>query len=301
MPLVRLAVAVLALTLASSALLPAQENFDKVQIKTVKVTDGVYMLMGAGGNIGLSVGNDDAFIIDDQYAPLTPKVVAAIRAVTKKPVRFVLNTHLHGDHTGGNENFGKAGALIVAHDNVRKRMSVEQFNAFLDRRTPASPRGALPVVTFSDVVTFYLNGDEIHAIHVVPAHTDGDAVVQFTRANVVHAGDVFVRYGYPFIDLSAGGSIDGMIDATGMMLSMVNDETKIIPGHGELATKQDLQAFHDVLVVIRDRVRIQIAQGKSLDEVKAAKPTAEFDATWKNDFITADKFVELVYTSLSKR
>jgi glyoxylase-like metal-dependent hydrolase (beta-lactamase superfamily II) len=281
--------------------LAAQQNWDKVQIKTVKVVDGVYMLMGAGGNIGLSVGEDDAFIIDDQFAPLTPKVQAAIGAVTKKPVRFVLNTHWHGDHTGGNENFGKAGALLVAHDNVRRRMSVEQFSSTLNRRTPASPKGALPVVTFSDAVTFHLNGDEIHAVHVVPAHTDGDAVVHFARANVLHAGDVFVRYGYPFIDLSAGGSIDGMIDATGTMLGMVNDETKIIPGHGELAGKGDLQRFHDVLVTIRDRVRAQMAQGMSLEQVKAAKPTAEFDTTWTNDFVPADKFVEAVYTSLSKK
>lgn len=289
----------LALLAVTARALPAQQNWDKVQIKTVKVADGVYMLMGAGGNIGLSVGTDDAFIIDDQYAPLTPKVQAAIAAVTKKPVRFVLNTHWHGDHTGGNENFGKAGALLVAHDNVRRRMSVDQF--LLDQRRPASPKVALPVVTFSDAVTFHLNGDEIHAVHVVPAHTDGDAVVHFTRANVLHAGDVFVRYGYPFIDLASGGSIDGMIDATGMMLSMVNDETKIIPGHRELATKADLQNFHDVLVIIRDRVRALMTQGKSLEQVRAAMPTAEFDAAWKNDFVPPDKFVETVYTSLSKK
>jgi glyoxylase-like metal-dependent hydrolase (beta-lactamase superfamily II) len=295
-----LLVALAALALASSPL-SAQQNFDNVQIRTVKVSAGVYVLMGAGGNIGLSVGENDAFIIDDQYAPLTPKVLAAIRAVTRKPVRFVLNTHLHGDHTGGNENFGRAGALIVAHHNVRRRMSVEQFNAFLDRRIPAAAPSALPVVTFSDVVTFHLNGDEIRAVHVVPSHTDGDAVVHFQRANALHAGDVFVRYGYPYVDISAGGSIDGMIEATGMMLSMVKDDTKIIPGHGEVATKKDLQQFHDVLVIIRDRVRGQIAQGKSLGEVKAAKPTAEFDATWRNDFVTPDKFVEIVYTSLTKK
>ena len=297
----RIAAGALTLTFAAASALPAQDNWAKVKIKTTKVADGIYMLEGAGGNIGVSVGADDAFIIDDQFAQLTPKIQAAVRTVTRKPVRFVLNTHWHGDHTGGNENFGKAGAIIVAHDNVRRRMSVEQFNDFINDRTPASPKGALPVVTFSDVVTFHLNGDDIHAIHVVPAHTDGDAVIHFEKANVVHAGDVFVRYGYPFVDLAAGGSIDGMIEATGAMLSMVNDETKIIPGHGQLSTKKDLQSYHDVLVTIRDRVRAQIAQGRTVDQIKAAKVTAEFDATWSNDFVTPDKFVETVFISLTKK
>ncbi|MBT8487910.1 MAG: MBL fold metallo-hydrolase, partial [Gemmatimonadetes bacterium] len=182
---------------------------ENVQIRTQQVADGVYMLMGQGGNIGVSVGDDGVFIIDDQFAPLTDKILAAIAAITDEPVRFVFNTHWHGDHTGGNENMGEAGALIVAHDNVRERMSTEQVLERIGRpvsTTPASPAGALPVITFSEDVSFHINGGQLHAFHVSNAHTDGDAIVHFVSANVVHMGDTFFRDRFPFIDTASGGS-----------------------------------------------------------------------------------------------
>ncbi len=218
-----------------------RQNMDTVQIRTTALNRGVHMLTGAGGNIALATGEDAAFVVDDQFAPLTPKILAAIRAVTDKPVRFLVNTHWHFDHTGGNENFGKAGTIIVAHDNVRKRMSVEQFMSRLDRRQPPSPKAALPVITFPDQVTFHLNGDTIHVVHVPPAHTDGDAIIHWSAANVLHLGDLFFNGRYPFVDLDSGGSFEGVIHAVTSALGMVNDQTKIIPGHGDLATRADLQ------------------------------------------------------------
>jgi len=278
----------------------AQAGMDSVQIQTIPLNRGVYMLVGAGGNIALAVGDDAAFIVDDQFAPLTPKITAAIRAVTDKPVRFMVNTHWHFDHTGGNENFGKAGTVIVAHDNVRKRMSVEQFMSRLNRREPPSPRAALPVITFPDQVTFHLNGDTIHTVHVPPAHTDGDAFVHWGAANVLHMGDVFFNGRYPFIDLDSNGSFDGVISAVNAGLAMANDQTKIIPGHGQLATKADLLAYRDVLVQIRDRVRALIQQGKTKEEVIAAKPTAQWDATWGAGFMNPPTFLGIVYDSMKR-
>lgn len=220
-------------TLAVLGLLAAApvtaQNMDDVQIRTERVADGVYMLVGQGGNIGLSVGEDGAFVIDDQFAPLTEKILAAIAAVTSEEVRFVFNTHWHGDHTGGNENMGEAGALIVAHENVRERMSVEQVLERVGRpvsTTPASPDGALPVVTFTEDVTFHINGDDLHAFHVANAHTDGDAIVHFERANVVHMGDTYFAGGrFPFIDTASGGSIDGLIAALGDALAVMDADT----------------------------------------------------------------------------
>jgi glyoxylase-like metal-dependent hydrolase (beta-lactamase superfamily II) len=256
------------------------------------------MLTGAGGNIGLSVGEDAAFVIDDQFAPLTEKILAAVRKVTDKPVRFVINTHWHGDHTGGNENLGKAGAVILAHDNVRKRMSVEQFNRDLDRRSPASPKGALPVVTFSESATLHLNGDTVHLVHVPPAHTDGDSIVHFSTANVLHMGDLFVNGSYPFVDRGSGGTLEGIIGAADKALAMANDTTKIIPGHGPLGSKADLKTYRDVLTTVRDRVSSLIKEGKSLSEVQAAQPSKDFDAKWGTGFQKPDQFLAVAYASL---
>jgi len=280
---------------------PAQQNFDTVQIRTVKVADGVYMLMGSGGNIGVSAGPNGVVIIDDQFAPLTPKIKAAVAAINSGPIRFLLNTHWHWDHTGGNENMAKDGVVIVAHENVRHRLSVEQFVAAFDRKVPPSPEVALPIVTFTDAVSFYLNGDSIHAFHVAPAHTDGDVIIWFRHANVVHMGDTYVRYGYPFIDLSSGGSVDGMVAAADKVLALTDPSTRFIPGHGELSGRAELQAYRDMLATIRDRVRKLVRQGKTLEQVKAAKPTEEYDATWGGGFIKPDRFVETLYTDLSKR
>jgi glyoxylase-like metal-dependent hydrolase (beta-lactamase superfamily II) len=243
----------------------AQVDFSKVEVTTEKLADGIYMLMGAGGNLGLAVGNDAVFLIDDQYAPLTPKIQAAIAAITRKPVQFVLNTHWHDDHTGGNERFAEAGALIVAHDNVRKRMSTEQFLAFFKMRVEPSPKAALPLVTFSTDVTFHINGDEVVALHFPAAHTDGDTIVHFRRADVIHMGDIHFNYLYPFIDSSSGGSADGVIAAVDRALALATDRTKIIPGHGPLASKGDLQAYRDMLATVAGPDQVA-DRGRQVDE-----------------------------------
>ena len=280
---------------------PLAAQQDSVRIQTIPVADGIYMLVGSGGNIGLAVGDDAIFLIDDQFAPLSQKITDAIRAVSDKPVRFLLNTHWHGDHTGGNENFGKAGVLIVAHDNVRQRMSVDQFIAQFNQKVPASPKAALPVITFSDVVTFHINGDDIHAIHVKNAHTDGDAVVHWQKANVMHMGDVFFNGMYPFIDLGSGGSINGMIAAATAALGYANESTRIIPGHGALAGKADLAAFAAMLTSVRDNVQRLVAQKKTLEQVLGAKPSAAWDEKWGKGFMKPDDFVTTVYQSLTTK
>lgn len=278
--------------------LSAQQNWDTITVRVQPLRGGVYMLTGAGGNIGLSVGGDAAFLVDDQYAPLTPKIIAAVRTVTQQPIRFVINTHWHGDHTGGNENIGKAGGLVVAHDNVRKRMSTEQFNQIFNRRTAASPAGALPVVTFTDTVTFHINGDDIVAFHVAPAHTDGDALVYFSRADVIHMGDTFFATGYPFVDVSSGGNVNGVIGAADRALAICGPQTIIIPGHGPVTDCAGLRAYRDMVASVRDRVHAEMQKGRGLEQLKAAGLTAEFDGRWGKGFIQPTVFVELVYRSL---
>ena len=279
----------------------AQQDFSKVEIRTEKLADTVYMLVGAGGNMGLSVGEDAVFLVDDQFAPLTPKVEAAIAKLTPKAVKFVLNTHWHFDHTGGNENLGKAGAVIVAHENVRKRMSVDNFIEFLGMKTKPDPRIALPVVTFTRDVTFHLNGDEIYVAHVPNAHTDGDAIVQYKNSDVVHMGDVMFNKLYPFIDTSSGGTVEGVIAAVDRVLQGTGERTKIIPGHGPLANRADLRSYRDMLATISGRIREQLRSGRTLEQVAASKPTAEFDAVWGKGFLQPDRFVEMLYKNLQQR
>jgi len=257
------------------------------------------MLMGSGGNIGVTVGDDGVVLIDDEFAPLTEKIKAAIAKLSPKPIRFLLNTHWHGDHTGGNENIGKMGVVIVAQDNVRNRMSVDQFNAFFNRKTPASPAIALPIVTFASSVTLHQNGDDLHFFHVDSAHTDGDAVVHFVKSNVIHTGDVFFSQAYPFIDLSSGGSIDGYINGVKQILVLADDQTKIIPGHGELSDKKGLQNFYDMLKNVRETVAAQIKAGKSLDQINASKPSKAYDDQWGKGFVAPDIFVGVIYHSLT--
>ena len=294
---VRFLAPALALALAAP-LLAQQQDFSKVEVKAEKVAEGVYVLTGAGGNIGLSIGKSGSLVIDDQYAPLSDKILAMIKTLSPDPVRFVVNTHWHGDHTGGNENLAKTGAFLVAHENVRKRMGSEQFIALFNQKVPASPEAALPVVTFAEGVSFYWNGDEVRAYHVAPAHTDGDTVVQFVKADVVHMGDCFFNGSYPFIDTSSGGKVDGVVAAAERVLAGVSDKTRIIPGHGPVASKAELQAYRDTVKAIRDRVAKLKAEGKTKEAAVAAKPSAEFDAKWGQGFVKPDVFVGLVYDSV---
>jgi cyclase len=269
---------------------------DQVQIRVERVAPGVAVLFGRGGNIGLSYGADGNILIDDQYAPLTERILAAIRTLDPDPVRFVINTHWHGDHSGGNENVGRAGAVIVAHDNVRRRMSMEQM--VRGEAVPPSPTGALPVVTFSAGVTFHLNGDDIKVVHVEHAHTDGDALVHWTRANVLHMGDTFFNGMLPFIDLDSGGSIDGAIVAAEAGLALANDGTVIIPGHGPVARRADLVRYRDMLVNLRGRVGQGIAAGRTLDQIKAERHA---DGLGPPDgFISPDSLIETIYRSLTR-
>jgi len=288
-------VAALAAALATVPLIAQQQDFSKVEIKADKLAPSIYMLTGAGGNMGLSVGDDSAILVDDQYAPLTPKIVDAVAKLSATPVGFVINTHWHGDHTGGNDNLGKAGVVIVAHENVRKRMSSEQFIAFMNMKVNPDPRIALPVVTFASDVTFHLNGEEIVVRHVPRAHTDGDAIVHFRNADVVHMGDIFFNKMYPFIDASTGGTLDGTIAGADRGLELAGTNTKIIPGHGPLATKADLQAYRDMLATVAARIKDAKRAGKTMEETIAAKPTAEFDPVFGKGFLPADKWVEMLW------
>ncbi len=271
----------------------------EVEIKTIEVAGGVYMLEGRGGNIGLSVGADGAFMIDDKFAPLTEKILAAVAALTDQPVRFVVNTHWHGDHTGGNENLANGGVIIVAHENVRAKMSKDNFLAAFNHTVPASPEAALPVVTFSDAMNFHWNGDDIHVFHVEPAHTDGDAIIHFRRANVFHMGDTYFNGMYPFIDVSTGGSIDGMIAAADRVLAKANADTRIIPGHGPLSGVDELRASRDMLAAVRDTVASLVSAGKTRDEVIAAGPTGVFDDAWGGGFMQPDHWVGIVYDGMT--
>ena len=274
------------------------QDFSQVQIRTTEVAEGIYMLEGSGGNLGLSVGTDGAFLIDDQFAPLSEKISAAIADITNDDVRFLVNTHWHGDHTGGNENFGNAGAIIVAHDNVRARMSTGQFREIFDQNIPASPAMALPIVTFADRTTFHWNGQRIIVKHVENAHTDGDSVVWFTDADVFHLGDVFFNGFYPFVDVSSNGSLEGYISAVEGVLMRTTENTTIIPGHGPLANANDLRAYLEVLRTARERIQSAIDGGMSEDETVAADLMADYDEQWGGGFMNPENFVRLSYKSL---
>jgi cyclase len=285
---------------AASPAWSQDEDFEKVQVTTTPVAEGVYMLAGAGGNMGLSAGADGVFLIDDEYAPLTAKIKEAVAAISDKPIRFILNTHWHGDHTGGNKDMGEAGVLIIAHENVRVRMSTEQFIEAFKLKVAPAPLKGLPLVTFDSAVTLHMNGDEIHAQHLPPAHTDGDSIISFRHANVLHAGDLFFNGTYPFIDTSSGGSLEGMIADADKILTMVDDHTKIIPGHGPLGDRASFKAFRDMLAGVRDRVKPLVRAGKTLQEVIAAKPSQEWDEKWGKGFLKPDLFITIAYNSLSK-
>jgi len=274
------------------------DEFSDVSIKTTQVTPGIYMLEGSGGNIGLSVGVDGVFMIDDQFAPLTEKIQKAIAAITPQPVKFLINTHWHFDHVGGNENLGKGGAIIVAQNNVRERMLKGQVIEAFAKEVPPAKKVALPVITFDKEVTFHWNSDTIEVIHTASAHTDGDAVIYFKQGNVVHTGDLYFSGMYPFIDASSGGSVAGLLAGISTILARIDDNTRVIPGHGPLSNKAELQAYQDMLKSVYARVKTLKDQGQSVEAVVAAKPTAGYDGKWGNGFLAPDVWVKIVYSAI---
>ena len=271
---------------------------DEVQIKTLPLRDGVYMLAGKGGNIGLFIGEDGTFLIDDQFAPLTEKHLAAIRAVGGDVPKFLINTHYHADHTGGNENLGNAGALIFSHDNVRERLTVETVIEAFNMVTPPLPKAALPVVTFSTDVTFHLNGDTLRAYHVPRAHTDGDSVIHFKNANVIHTGDIFFNGFYPFIDVDHGGTVKGMIEAADGILALADGDTLLIAGHGPIGNKAQLQAYRDMLATAYQRLSALRTKGMSAEEAVARRPLDDLEERWGKGLFPGEKWIGLIYDGL---
>jgi cyclase len=276
-----------------------QRDWSQVQMKSTKVAGNVYMLEGAGGNIGVSVGADGILIVDDQYAPLADKIRAALKGLGQGKLRFILNTHWHADHTGSNVVFGPE-APIIAHDNVRKRMATEQRSELFKSTTPASPKEALPVITFNQTLTVHFNGEEIRAIHFPHGHTDGDSVVFFTQSNVVHLGDDFFAGRFPFVDLDSGGSVEGLTKNIGEIIGKIPEGAKLIPGHGPLSTIDDLKAYHNMLQQTSDIVRQKIAAGKTMDQIKSEGLPDEWKS-WGTGFIKTDLWLEIVYKSLTAK
>ena len=290
---------ILAFLCALPVFAAAQTDFSKVEIKATKVAGNVYMLEGSGGNIGVSVGSDGILIVDDQFAPLADKIRASLKTLNPGKLRFILNTHWHGDHTGGNAAFSPE-APIIAHDNVRKRLASEQYSEFFKRKTPASPKEALPVITFDKSLAVHFNGEEIRAIHFPQGHTDGDSVVFFTTSNVVHLGDDFFAGRFPYVDIDAGGSVEGLAKNIGEIIGKIPADAKLIPGHGPISTVDDLKAYHRMLVETTDIVRKKIAAGKTLEQIKSEGLPDEWKP-WGVGFIKTEQWVELVHRSLTQK
>ncbi len=270
-------------------------DFSTIQVQTVKIADGLYVLMGgpAQGNILVSAGSDGIFLVDSMYAPMHQKIMDALAKISSQPIRYLVNTHLHGDHTAGNEAMAKLGALIISQDNMRIRMAAQ--------RNPP-PAAALPLLTYTDSMTLHFNGEEIYIFHPAPAHTDGDSIIYFRHANVMHVGDVPSSLRYPNIGVDDGGSVDGMIAAARQVMKVANPETKIIPGHlGPVVGFKEIQQQIDMFIAVRDRILSDIRAGKTLEQVVASKPTADFDKGRMGGAITPDRFVALVYTDLTRR
>jgi cyclase len=287
------------LILAPAATSFGQTDWSKIEIKSTKVAGNVYMLQGAGGNIGVSVGADGILIVDDQYAPLADKIKDALKKLGEGKLKFILNTHWHGDHTGSNAALGRE-APIIAHDNVRKRLGTEQKNEFFKRTTPASPKEALPVITFGHSLTVHFNGEEISVIHFPRSHTDGDSIIFFTGSNVVHMGDNFFNGNFPFIDLDSGGDVDGFVKTVGEMIRRMPPGAKIIPGHGPLANIDDLKRFHGMLVQTTTIVRRKVKARKSLEQIKKEGLPEEWKP-WGTGFIKTDMWIEILYRSFTRK
>ena len=277
------------------------QNFDTVKIRPQRVTDNIYMLTGSGGNIGLLLGSDGVLMIDDQYAPLSQKISDAIKSLGKNNLRFVVNTHVHGDHSGGNENFKKQGATLVAHEQVRVRMMTEQFNKRFNRTTPPRDKDAWPQITFNTNMNFHVNGEDVDLFHLGKGHTDGDLIVHFKKSNVFHAGDAFVRYGYPFIDLSSGGTVNGFIETLDKFLLLLDENSKVIPGHGALATKADVKLLRDQLADIRDQVAAAIKKGTKIEDIAGLGITDKYDENMGQGFLKGKDFVMMIAESLSAK
>ena len=283
-------------TVAVPASALAQNDFSTVEIKAQELAPGVAVLFGAGGNIGVSYGEDGTVLIDDQFAPLTGKIQSAVASLGAQPVKFLINTHWHFDHSGGNENLGKAGAIIMAHDNVRVRMAAGATVA--GNVVPPAAKVALPVITYAEGLKLHLNGEEVRVIHMPAGHTDGDSIIHWTKSNVIHMGDLFMlQISFPFVDVGSGGDVRGFVAAADKVLAIANDQTKIIPGHGAIATKADLQNHRNMIATVIAKVEAAIKAGKALDQIKASRPADGFGVK-ADGFISADSFVETVYAQL---
>ncbi|MBT8360313.1 MAG: MBL fold metallo-hydrolase [Deltaproteobacteria bacterium] len=290
-----LVVCVLSTLLASSVINTLAED---EKISPDQVSENIYMIAGKGGNVGIFIGDDGTFLVDDNFAPMTEKIVAAIKSVGGDFPKFLINTHYHGDHTGGNENFGRGGTLIFSHDTVRERLKLGSFvGAFNMKAASVAPEG-LPVVTFAEGISFHLNNDSIRAIHVAEAHTDGDSFIHFENANVIHSGDIFFNGFYPFIDVNHGGSLKGTIKAVDKILAMADDNTKIIAGHGPLGDKAQLMEYRQMLGIAYERLSKLKADGKTAQEAVAARPLADLEETWGDGIFTGDRWIELIYTGV---
>ena len=276
-------------------------DLSKVEYRTEKLGDNLYALFGGGGNIAVLNGTDGALVVDSDLIELSPKLRAALTMLSEQPARFLVNTHFHFDHAGGNATLGRGGTVIVAHDNVRKHLMTQQvIDVGVKIVTEPTAREGLPVVTFADGVKFHVNDEVVAVNHVASAHTDSDAFVFFEKANVLHTGDLFMSIGYPFVDGGNGGTLDGLIAAHARALALCNDQTRVIPGHGPLTGKAELQAYHDMLVVVRQRIADLVRKGRSLEQVQAAAPTKEYDERWGKGFVKADIFIQRIFIELNR-
>lgn len=293
-------VAVAGLILAAAASAQQQPDFSKVEIKTTHVRGNVYTLQGQGGTIGVFAGPDGILMVDSEFAPLSEKIAAAVRAISPSPIRFMINTHVHPDHTGGNENFGKMGVLLFSRDELRARLASGSPAVGTGAARPPAPPAALPVVTYEGRLTFHMNGEEVEAIAIPRAHTDGDTLVRFPAEDLIMTGDFFRSVGYPNIDRNSGGSLQGMLDGLGRVIGMMGPDTRVIPGHGPMVDRAAIIAHRDMILAIRDKVAQLVRDGKTVEEVQAAHPTSDYDAQVPQAAQTSERFIGQLYAELKK-